>query len=60
MDQMLYNSLISAIPNKWRVQIKNDTNVVNYNVFEIYDCTINNKLQKSKYIPYENLLCNLI
>jgi hypothetical protein len=40
IDHMLYNSIISAIPQEWKRLMKADTNVNNYFVFTDYHITI--------------------
>ena len=49
VDQMEYNSIVSAIPDKWRKMIKNQS--VSFNDKEIYDHL--NGLKKS----VDNLKC---
>ena len=34
MPQLMYNSLITSIPSKWKKMLEEDANVLNYYVFE--------------------------
>jgi hypothetical protein len=60
INPMCYNSLISAIPHKWKKMIKDDTNVNNYYVFADYKVTIDGNERKLVEITSKQVYTSLV